>query len=68
MGLLATRALPTKNKLSINQRGPPTFQLTATHPGTPINVMQLGSGEDPKLQSTPKMPPTEEAGLLIESS
>ena len=30
--------------------------------------MQLGSGEDPKLQSTPKMPPTEEAGLPIESS
>ena len=22
-----------------------------------------GSGEDPELQSTPKMPPTEEAGL-----
>ena len=38
------------------------------HPGTPINVMRPGSGEDPKLQSTPKMPPTEEAGLPTESS
>ena len=24
------------------------------HPGTPINVMQPGSGEDPKLQNTLK--------------
>ena len=24
------------------------------HPGTPINVMQPGSGEDPKLQGTLK--------------
>ena len=27
-----------------------------------------GSGEDPGLQSTPKMPPTEEAGLPTELS
>ena len=33
-----------------------------------IYVMQPGSGEDPKLQSTPKMPPTKEAGLPTESS
>ena len=33
-----------------------------------VYVMQPGSGEDPKLQSTPKMPPTKEAGLPIESS
>ena len=35
---------------------------------TIVYVMQPGSGEDPKLQSTPKMPPTEEAGLPTESS
>ena len=34
-----------KNKLRINQRA---------HPGTPINVMPPGSGEDPKLQGTLK--------------
>ena len=34
-----------KNKLRINQWA---------YPGMPINVMQPGSGEDPKLQSTPK--------------
>ena len=28
--------------------------------------MQLRSGEDPELQNTPKMPPTEEAGLLTD--
>ena len=33
-----------------------------------VYVMLPGSGEDPKLQSTPKMPPTEEAGLPTESS
>ena len=48
-----------KIKLSINQ---------LAHPGMPINVMLPGSGEDPKLQSTPKMPPSKEAGLLTESS
>ena len=42
--------------------------ISMAHPGTLINVMQPGSGEDPKLQSTPKMPPTEEAGLPTESS
>ena len=40
----------------------------ATHPGMPTNVMEPGSGEDPKLQSTPKMPPTEEVGLPTELS
>ena len=43
--LLAARALPAKNKLRINQQA---------HPGMPINVMQPGSGEDPKLQNTLK--------------
>ena len=28
--------------------------------------MQLRSGEDPELRNTPKMPPTEEAGLLTD--
>ena len=43
--LLATRALPAKiNKGSIS----------VAHPGMPINVMQLRSGEDQKLQNTPK--------------
>ena len=31
-----------------------------------VCVMQLRSGEDPELRNTPKMPPTEEAGLLTD--
>ena len=49
-----------KNKLSINQR-PPTQ-------GCQLMRRKPGSGEDPELQSTPKMPPTEEAGLPTELS
>ena len=43
--LLAARVLPAKNKLS---------SISVAHPGTPINVMQPRSGEDPKLQNTLK--------------
>ena len=31
-----------------------------------VYVTQLRSGEDPELRNTPKMPPTEEAGLLTD--
>ena len=43
--LLAARALPAK----INQNS-----ISGAHPGTPINVMQLRSGEDPELRNTLK--------------
>ena len=43
--LLAARALPAKINYS---------SISVAHPGMPINVMQLRSGEDPELQNTLK--------------
>ena len=59
VGLLATRALPTK----INQ-----VLISGAHPGTPINVMYARVWGGPRDTKQTKMPPNEEAGLLTELS